>query len=113
MFKSAPKDTDGREKWVDFAGKFWHRQCVCRNSEKAFANQYRKWCAKAGYRFNAEKAAAIYAYATSQVNTLPMTDVIKCLVTLAATQLNTIIETISVIQHKMSLWLLSFQSTLL
>jgi len=37
----------------------------------------------------------------SQVNTLPVTDAIKCLDTLAVAQLNTIIETISVIQHEM------------
>ena len=35
------------------------------------------------------------------MNTLPMTDAVKCLVALAVSQLNTIIETISVIQHEM------------
>lgn len=70
-------------------------------SEKAFTNQYRKWCAKTGYRFSVEKAVAIYAYASSQVNTLPMSDAIKLLVTHAAVQLNTIIKTISTIQHQM------------
>lgn len=85
----------------DFIGKFWNSKYVCRNSEKVFANQYRKWCAKAGYKFSVEKAASIYAYATSQVNTLPMTDTINSLVTLAAAQLNMIRETLSVIQHEM------------
>ena len=70
-------------------------------SEKAFTNQYRKWCAKTGYRFSVEKAVAIYAHASSQVNTLPMSDAIKLLVTHAAVQLNTIIKTISTIQHQM------------
>ena len=101
LLKSAPRDTDGHEKWVDFAGKFWHRQCVCGNSEKAFANQYRKWCAKAGYRFNAEKAVAIYSHAGSQVDTLPMSSAIQNLITHAVDQLNMIIETISAIQHEM------------
>ena len=101
LFKSAPRNMDGHEKWVDFAGKFWHRECICGNSEKAFTNQYKKWCAKAGYRFREEKASSIYAHAVSQVNTLPMTDSIKRLVTLAVSQLNTIIETISVIRHEM------------
>lgn len=99
LFKSASRDTDGHEKWVDVAEKFWNREYVCGNSEKVFANQYRKWRAKAGYKFSVEKATTIYD-ATSQVNTLPMTDAIKSLVTLAATQLNTIIEMISVIQHE-------------
>ncbi len=101
LLKSAPRDTDGHEKWVDFAGKFWHRQCVCGNSEKAFANQYRKCCAKAGYRFNAEKAVAIYSHAGSQVDTLPMSSAIQSLITHAVSQLNMIIETISAIQHEM------------
>lgn len=101
LLKSAPRDTDGHEKWVDFAGKFWHRQCVCGNSEKAFANQYRKWCAKAGYRFNAEKAVAIYSHAGSQVDTLPMSSAIQSLITHTVAQLNMIIETISAIQHEM------------
>lgn len=101
LLKSAPRDTDGHEKWVDFAGKFWHRQCVCGNSEKAFANQYRKWCAKASYRFNAEKAVAIYSHAGSQVDTLPMSSAIRSLITHAVSQLNMIIETISAIQHEM------------
>lgn len=70
-------------------------------SEKAFTNQYRKWCAKTGYRFSVEKAVAIYAHASSHVNTLPMSDAIKLLVTHAAVQLNTIIKTISTIQHQM------------
>lgn len=112
LFKSAPRDIDGHEKWVDFAGKFWRRKCVCRNTEKVFTNQHRRWCAKAGYKFSEEKAESFYAFATSQVNTLPMTASIKCLVTLAVAQLNTIIETVSLIQMRCSLWLLIFQSTL-
>ena len=101
LFKSASRNADGHEKWVDFSKKFWHRECVCGSSEKAFTNQYQKWCAKTGYRFSVEKAVAIYAHASSQVNTLPMTEAIKCLVTHAVAQLNTIIETISAIQHEM------------
>jgi len=42
LFKSAPRDTDGHEKWIGFVEKFWHRECVCGCSEKAFTNQYRK-----------------------------------------------------------------------
>lgn len=101
LFKSAPRDVDGHEKWIDFAIKFWHRECVCGCTEKSFTNQYRKWCTKAGYRFNEAKAASIYAHAAAQVNTLPMSDAIKRLVILAASQLNTIIETLSVIQNEM------------
>ena len=92
--------TGTKNGWI-LPGSFWHRECVCEGSEKVFANQYRKWCAKAGYKFSVEKAASIYTHAISQVDTLPMTDAIKCLVTHAVAQLNMIIETISVIQHEM------------
>ena len=71
------------------------------STEKVFTNQYRKWCAKAGYRFSEEKAASIYTHASSQLSTIPMTDAVKRLVTLAVDQLNTIIETVSAIQHEM------------
>ena len=101
LFKSASRSTDGHEKWIDFAEKFWHRECICRNSEKTFTNQYQKWCAKAGYRSSTEKAADIYAYASTQVNTLPMSDAIKCIITHAVVQLNMIIKTISTIQREM------------
>ena len=37
LLKSAPRDTDGHEKWVDFAGKFLAPPVRCGNSEKAFA----------------------------------------------------------------------------
>lgn len=44
---------------------------------------------------------SIYAHASPQVSTLPMTDAVKCLIAHAVAQLNTIIETISAIQHEM------------
>ena len=28
LFKSSPRAMDGHEKWVDFAEKFWHRECI-------------------------------------------------------------------------------------
>ena len=45
LFTSPPRD-DGREKWIDFVATFWHRECVCDLSEKAFAAKYQKWCKK-------------------------------------------------------------------
>ena len=29
LFNSPPRKSDGHEKWVDFAMKFWHCECVC------------------------------------------------------------------------------------
>lgn len=101
LFKSAPRDSDGHEKWIDFAEKFWHRECVCGISERMFMNHYRKWCYKAGYRFSAEKASSVYSHACAQVATLPNTEAVKCLVSLAVEQLNKSIETIAAVQREM------------
>ena len=48
LFKSAPRNMDGHEKWVDFAGKFWHRECICGNSEKAFTTNTKSGVPKPG-----------------------------------------------------------------
>ena len=48
---SSPARADGSEKWVDFAADFWHCECVCGLSEKAFTAKYQKWCKKHGYNF--------------------------------------------------------------
>lgn len=41
LFSSPPR-ADGSEKWVDFVAAFWHCECVCGLSEKAFMGG---WCA--------------------------------------------------------------------
>ena len=52
---SSPARADGHQKWIDFVMTFWHRDCVCRISEKAFTTRYEKWCKRKGYHFRAEK----------------------------------------------------------
>lgn len=56
-------DSDLSEKWVDFVATFWHCECVCGVSEKAFSTKYQKWCNKHGYRFSRNKAFNIYTEA--------------------------------------------------
>ena len=101
LFKSAARKDDGHEKWVDFVAKFWHRQCVCSGSYKAFSAKYQKWCSKAGYNFSEQKAKSIYEYAAIQVTTLAMTEVTKNLVSHAVAQLNAVTETLFAIQQEM------------
>ena len=62
LFTSPPR-ADGSEKWVDFVATFWHCECVCGLSEKAFTAKYQKWCKKHGYNFSEDKALDIYASA--------------------------------------------------
>lgn len=70
LFTSPPR-ADGSEKWVDFVAAFWHCECVCGLSEKAFAAKYQKWCKKHGYNFSQDKALDIYASACGHFSVMP------------------------------------------
>ena len=67
LFTSPPR-ADGSEKWVDFVAAFWHCECVCGLSEKAFTSKYQRWCRKHGYYFSEDKALDIYASACHTEN---------------------------------------------
>ncbi len=101
LFNSPPRKSDGHEKWVDFALKFWHCECVCGISERVFTDKYRRWCSKSGYNFSESKAADIYASACGHVGTLPKCDSVKALVTHAITQLQAIEETLATLRAEM------------
>lgn len=101
LFSGAPRQEDGHEKWIDFAGRFWHCACVCGLSENVFKERYLKWCRKAGYNYSAKKAENIYAESCRHVDTLPKSDCTKLLVTQAIVQLNSIAETLAVTMGEM------------
>ena len=84
---SSPDRADGHQKWIDFVMTFWHRDCICRISEKAFIERYQKWCKRKRYHFKAEKAVEIYARSSELFTTLPKDDNTKLLITTAAQQL--------------------------
>lgn len=86
---------------MDFAVKFWHRECVCGSSESVFAKRYQNWCSRHGYRFSEQKALQIYETASSHPSTLPKTEDTKHLIIYAVDQLNAITETLSSIQNEM------------
>lgn len=71
---TSPERADGHQKWVDFVMTFWHCDCICRVSEKAFTERYQKWCKRKGYHFRAEKALDIYASSCGHFTTLPKND---------------------------------------
>ena len=76
LFTSPPR-ADGSEKWVDFVAAFWHCECVCGLSKKAFTAKYQKWCRKHGYNFSEDKALDIYASACGHFGVMPKTDTAK------------------------------------
>ena len=98
---SSPERADGRQKWVDFVASFWHCECICRTSEKAFAERYQKWCKRKDYHFSAEKAADLYAASCGHITTLPKNDNTKLLMTIAAQELTAAKETLAVMRNEM------------
>lgn len=84
---TSPLHADGSEKWVDFVAAFWHCECVCGLSEKAFTSKYQKWCRKHSYNFSEDKALDIYASACGHFGVMPKTDTAKLLVEQAISQL--------------------------
>ena len=71
---SSPERADGHQKWVDFVMTFYHCDCICHVSEKAFTERYQKWCKRKGYHFSAEKALDVYAGSCGHFTTLPKND---------------------------------------
>ncbi len=100
LFTSPPR-TDGSEKWVDFVAAFWHCECVCGLSEKAFAAKYQKWCRKHGYHFSEDKALDIYASACGHFGVMPKTDTAKLLVEQAIFQLRATSAALAALKQEM------------
>ena len=98
---SSPDRPDGHQKWVDFVISFWHCDCVCRMSEKAFVERYQKWCKRKGYNFSQEKALDVYAGSCGQFTTLSKNGNTKLLITTAAQQLLAAKMTIAALRAEM------------
>ena len=86
LFSSPPR-ADGSEKWVDFVAQYWHCECVCGMSEKAFAKSYEKWCRKHGYNFSEDKALDIYASACGRICIMPKCETTNLMIQQAVAQL--------------------------
>jgi len=102
LFTSPPRKSDGHLKWLDFAEYFWHCECICTLSQKAFTERYRKWCRREGYYFSANKAEDIYVESLGHWCVMPKNDTTKMLITQAINQLNSILETISLVANEMN-----------
>ena len=86
---SSPARADGSEKWVDFVETFWHCQCVCGLSQKAFGKKYQKWCLKHSYYFRESKTLDIYTTACECVGVIPRSETTHLLIQQAVSQLKT------------------------
>lgn len=101
LFSSPARKGDGHEKWVDFALKFWHCECICSISERQFKDKYERWCKRNRYYYNVCKAENIYAAACDNVGLLPMCESTKVLITQAIIQLQTIEESLAALKNEM------------
>ncbi len=86
LFSSPPR-ADGSEKWVDFVAQYWHCECVCGMTVKAFTRSYEKWCRKHGYVFNEEKAFDIYTSACGHICIVPKCESTRLMIQQAVAQL--------------------------
>ena len=101
LFSSPARESDGHQKWLDFAVKFWHCECVCGLTPKSFSERYRKWCNRAGYHFSQSKAEDVYVSACGHVGVMPKDETTKLLITQAIAQVNAIAESLVVIARQM------------
>ena len=81
--------------------EFWHCECVCERSEKAFVNKYQKWCKKHGYKFSVEKAHDVYTMASGHISVLPKSDTTNLLVTQAVSQRRTTSAALAALKQEM------------
>ena len=98
---SSPERADGHQKWVDFVTTFWHCECICRVSEKAFTERYQKWCKRMGYNFSTAKASDIYAKSQGHIVTLPKSNNTKLLIQTAAKELTAMNELLAAVKAEM------------
>ena len=98
---TSPERADGHQKWVDFVATFWHCDCVCRMSEKAFTERYQKWCKRKGYLFSAAKAENVYVSSCGHFTTLPKNDNTKLLITSAAAEVTAATKVLATIRAEM------------
>lgn len=98
---NSPVRTDGSEKWVDFVAEFWHCECVCERSKKAFVNKYQRWCRKHGYNFSEEKAQTIYDEANGHIGVMPKVETTRVLVEQAVSQLRATSTALAALKQEM------------
>jgi transposase len=99
MFTSPSRESDGHEKWLDFAARFWHCECVGSISLNAFTEAYRKWCKRSGYY--CVGADEIHALARQCAAVMPKNEITKLLITHAVTQVNAVVESLAVNAREM------------
>lgn len=99
---NSPAREDGSQKWVDFAGSFWHVDCVRGIGLSAFTERYRKWCKRHGYNFQPHKPQEIFTGSKGLIAVFPKDDTTKALIKQAIAQLNAVSQVVERIRSEMN-----------
>ena len=102
FFSATYKTVSGHFKWVDFAKKFWHRECVASISLKAFSEKYAGWCKREGYLYSYSDAERIHHAARAVAATLPKCESTRILVAQSVDALNAVYDSMQSIQNEMN-----------
>lgn len=98
LFNTEMRNSVGHLKWIDFAKRFWHKDCVATVSLKSFADTFQKWCKRTGYRFSYADAERIHSIARNAVATFPKNDSTRTLITQAIDSLNSIYDSLHILR---------------
>ena len=102
LFNTPVRKDNGHEKWIDFALKYPHAECISKKSLAVFSKSYLSWCHKNGYRFSESKVKEIYEFACNCSPSLPLDESTTLLISNAISQLNCIAETLAELANEMN-----------
>ena len=102
LFNTPVRKDNGHEKWIDFALKYPHAECISKKSLSAFSKSYLSWCHKYGYRFSESKVKEIHEFACNCSPSLPFDESTSLLISTAISQLNCIAETLANLASEMN-----------
>jgi transposase len=99
LFTSLARERDGHEKWLDFAARFWHCNCVASLTPKVFKERYSKWCKRFGYY--PVGADEIHATARRCIAAMPQNKTTELLITQSVSQVNNVAESLASVACEM------------
>ena len=102
LFNTPVRKDNGHEKWIDFALKYPHAECISKKSLALFSKSYLSWCHKNGYRFSESKVKEIYEFACNCSPSLLLDESSILLISNAISQLNCIAETLANLANEMN-----------
>ena len=102
LFNTPVRKDNGHEKWIDFALKYPHAECISKKSLALFSKSYLSWCHKNGYHFSESKVKEIYEFACNCSPSLLLDESSILLISNAISQLNCIAETLANLANEMN-----------